>query len=236
MMPIATVATHDGALQGRDWPMVSQRAETASGTAITLDSAPIPTIDPMPTTRRNRARPRGWKLAIPRAPKAAAEPAMPCINPTKSVRQRKPCACAWSGAGMRHVSPDMAVRVNVDRSSPLIVFMKMHPYHATAPKHMRAEADQHDADRSLQRLRENVQGSNGRGDCRCRQPRTKSAYGRPPKVKPLFDYIDDMWCGARRCWTRRRYDRPRARAACPTENPTQNSEHVLSCWAPIARR
>jgi hypothetical protein len=49
MAPIATVTTPTAPCRPR-LAHVSQRAETASGTAITADSAPMPTIDPIPNS------------------------------------------------------------------------------------------------------------------------------------------------------------------------------------------
>jgi len=69
---------------------VSQRADAASGTAITVDSAPCD----------HRADPEQRDIANPTAgldacdtvsTNSAADPAIPCIKPTSSVRQRKPC-------------------------------------------------------------------------------------------------------------------------------------------------
>lgn len=48
----------------------------------------------------------------------------------------------------------MTVGVDVDRAVAMAVGVKMHPITPQPPQHMRAEADQHDADGGLQRPRQ----------------------------------------------------------------------------------
>ena len=55
-----------------------------------------------------------------------------------------------------------------------------------------------------------------------------------PPGQPVLDDVADAACGARRCWTPRRYDRLRAHAACPEE--TQAPEFRTCALLPSSLR
>ncbi len=59
---------------------------------MTLDSAPIPSIEPRPNSTTYATPCIGSATADTARPNSAADPAMPCISPTASERQRNPCS------------------------------------------------------------------------------------------------------------------------------------------------
>src|ERR1700694_71998 len=143
---------------------VSQRAEAASGTAITLESDPIPTIEPIPngaTSPHPTARAEPEKRAAPeptRGPGAVrsrqhhqrrrAGHAM-----HQSDQQRAPAKAmrmGVCGAAMRYGFAGMAMGVDVNRAVAVAVTVKMHALAPQPPQHMGPETDQHDADGGLQ--------------------------------------------------------------------------------------
>ena len=166
---------------GRDWPRSASARTARSAPRSPSTTPPSRSSSRSRTARHSRARPPGSEACdtVEHQQRRRAGHAV-----HQSDQQRAPAKAmlvACGRARMRRGFAGMAVGMQMHRAVAMAVPMKMHAVAPQPPQHMRAEADQHDADGGLDRPRQLVRRSRGRAGSRRRRRRTASAYGRTPR-------------------------------------------------------
>ena len=92
---------------------------------------------------------------------------------------------------MRHAFAGMAVGVEMNRAVVMAVRVDMHAVAPQPPQQMRAEADQHDADRGLQRRGELFGDGVAEQDRSTRKRKQRQRMPEPPG-QPVLDDVADV--------------------------------------------
>ena len=176
----------------RPWlAQVSQRAESASGIAITVDKSSHPdhradpeqrdVAEPNRNARRLRYRQHQQRGRTGHAVHQTDQER----TPAKAVRM------AMGRSIMRDGLAGMAMGVQMDGSVLVAMSVKMNPVAPQPPQHMRAETDQHDPDRGLDRARKVV------GDGMAERQRSAGKYEQrqrmaEPPGQAMLDDVGDI--------------------------------------------